>query len=131
MKTILEHIKDLPRSEWDYYYDINKLNELQNPFLDNNIPHADFIFQYFKRGGKVQVFDTIGNDFSEIRYPNHINSVFFIGLLIYYNTLLSDKTYRSLIFSIFYKHSRSFILDQLVFKCPFENSIRKKIKFSI
>jgi len=49
----------------------------------------------------------------------------------YFEALLSDKTYRSLIFSIFYKHSRSFILDQLVFKCPFENSIRKKIKFSI
>ncbi len=91
MKTILEHIKDLPRSEWDYYYDINRLNELQNPFLDNNISHADFIFRYFKRGGKVEVFDTIGNDFSEIRYPNHINSVFFIGLLIYYNTGLKEK----------------------------------------
>ncbi|MFN7676649.1 hypothetical protein [Flavobacterium sp.] len=91
MKTILEHIKDLPRSEWDYYYDINKLNELQNPFLENNISHVDFIFRYFKRGGKVEVFDTIGNDFSEIRYPNHINSVFFIGLLIYYNTGLKEK----------------------------------------
>jgi len=60
------------------------------------------------------------NEDSTIKDPNLV-----------YKSLLSDKTYRSLIFSIFYKHSRSFILDQLVFKCPFENSIRKKIKFSI
>lgn len=91
MKTILQHIKDLPRSEWDYYYGINQYNELQNPFLDEDITHEDFIFRYFKRGGKVDVLDTIGSDFSNIRYPNHINSVFFLGLLVYHNTGLKAK----------------------------------------
>lgn len=91
MKTILQHIKDLPRSEWDYYYDINQYNELQNPFLDDDFSHKDFIFRYFKRGGKVEVFDTIDSDFLGIRYPNHINSVFFLGLLVYNNTGLKEK----------------------------------------
>lgn len=91
MKTILQHIKDLPRSEWDYYYDIDQNNELRNPFLDKNITHEDFIFHYFKRGGKVDVLNTIGSDISNIRYPNHINSVFFLGLLVYNNTGLKDK----------------------------------------
>ena len=91
MKTILQHIKDLPRSEWDYYYDIDQNNELRNPFLDKNITHEDFIFHYFKRGGKVDVLNTIGTDISNIRYPNHINSVFFLGLLVYHNTGLKAK----------------------------------------
>jgi hypothetical protein len=91
MKTILQHIKDLPRSEWDYYYDINQYYELQNPFINDDISHIDFIFRYFKRGGKEEVFDIIGSDFSKIRYPNHINSVFFLGLLVYNNTGLKEK----------------------------------------
>lgn len=91
MKTILQHIKDLPRSEWDYYYNINQNNELQNPFLNDAMTHKEFIFRYFKRGGKVEVFDSIGSDFLEIRYPNHINSVFFLGLLVYNNTGLKEK----------------------------------------
>ncbi|WP_329806415.1 hypothetical protein [Flavobacterium facile] len=91
MKTILQHIKDLPRSEWDYYYDLGQYNELQNPFLDEDFSHEDFIFRYFKRGGKVEVFNTIGSDFSNLRYPNHINSVFFLGLLVYNNTGLKEK----------------------------------------
>jgi hypothetical protein len=91
MKTILQHIKDLPRSEWDYYYEINQNKELQNPFLNENFSHTDFIYSYFKRGGKVEVLDTINSDFSNIRYPNHINSVFFLGLLVYNNTGLKEK----------------------------------------
>lgn len=91
MKTILEHIQDLPRSDWDYYYDINKLSEIENPFLNEKFSHRDFIFNYFKRGGKVEVLDTIGRDFFELRYPNHINSVFFLGLLIYHKTGLKEK----------------------------------------
>lgn len=91
MKTILQHIKDLHRSEWDYYYGINENKELQNPFLDENLSHTDFIFHFFKRGEKVKVFNTIGSDFTKIRYPNHINSVFFLGLLVYSKTGLKEK----------------------------------------
>ena len=45
MKTILEHINDLPRSEWDYYYDINKLNELQNELQNYDFNH----FYWYKK----------------------------------------------------------------------------------
>lgn len=91
MKTILKHIQDLPQSDWDYYHGINPKIIIENPFLNSTITHNDFIYRYFERGGKVQVFNSIIVDFEELRYPNHINSVFFLGLLIYYNTNLEKK----------------------------------------
>jgi hypothetical protein len=90
-KTILQHIQDIPKSDWDYYNEINPKEFIDNPFLDPKISHNDFILKYFKRGGKAKVLNSIIADFNELRFPNHINSVFFLGLLVYYNTNLKKK----------------------------------------
>ncbi|KIA93287.1 hypothetical protein OA93_22185 [Flavobacterium sp. KMS] len=86
METILKHIQDLSQSDWDYYFGINPSNVIKNPFLDSTITHNNFIHKYFERGGKVKIFKSIIDDFGKLRYPNHINSVFFLGLLVYYKT---------------------------------------------
>lgn len=91
MKTILQHIQDTPKSDWDYYNEINPEESIDNPFLHTEISHDEFIFKYFKRGGKVKVLNSVVTDFKELRYPNHINSVFFLGIIIYYNTNLQKK----------------------------------------
>ena len=90
MKTILEHITELPRNTWDYYLGIDSNNKLKNPFSEN-ITHRNFIRQYFKRGGKTKVLKDIGVNIDKLRYPNHINSVFFLGLLVYNNTDMNQK----------------------------------------
>ena len=43
MKTILEHITELPRNTWDYYLGIDSNNKLKNPFSENSI-YDDFNF---------------------------------------------------------------------------------------
>jgi hypothetical protein len=90
VKTILDHIKELPQKEWDYYYEIERDNSLKNPFTDK-ISYTDFIRKYFTRGGKVKLLNTININISDLRFPNHISSVFFIGILIYKKTDLSKK----------------------------------------
>lgn len=90
MKSILEHIKEIPRVDWDYYYEIDGSEKLKNPFHGNN-DHIFFIKEYFKRGGKIKVIDEINIDINTLRYPNHINAVFFLGLIVYYNTDICKK----------------------------------------
>jgi hypothetical protein len=90
MKTILQYIQEMPQENWDYYFGITPNISIENPFNDK-ITHQDFIHSYFKRGGKVEVLDAINLDFSELRFPNHINAVFFLGLVLYYNTSFKEK----------------------------------------
>lgn len=92
MKSILELINELPEFKWDYYFGIDSSRTIGNPFALKNY-HGTFIRNYFKRGGKTDVFKTSGIKISQIRYPNHINSVFFLGILLYNKTSF-NKLYK-------------------------------------
>ncbi len=90
MENIYESILALPREQWDYYYEIDKNNKLGMPF-SGKLDYTDFIYKYFQRGGKVKVFRASEIDVSKLNRPNHICSVFFLGLLVYYGTSMHEK----------------------------------------
>jgi len=85
-KRLIDLIADIPVERWDYYNGIDKNNVIENPFTALAFSHYDFIERYFERGGKVEVLRSTGIITNELRLPNHINSVFFLGILFYYNT---------------------------------------------
>lgn len=85
MKTIYQHIDDLTIQQWHYYFGIDSHFDAKKPFI-NNSDYTDFIYNYFKRGGKVKVFELSNINPEQIRLPNHICSVFFLGILLYNGT---------------------------------------------
>lgn len=89
MKSIQQSIIDLCQSDWDYYYDVSKVM-LSNPF-SGKISHTDFIKNYFRRSGKGAVLELIDIGEKEIFKSAHTNSIFFIGILIYKNTIFKRK----------------------------------------
>ena len=93
MERLIDIVKEIPREQWDYYNGINAGDTILNPFSDLNFAHAEFIKKYFKRGGKVEVLKSTGIQVKDLRLPNHINSVFFLGILFYYRTDL-HKNYQ-------------------------------------
>ncbi len=90
MKSYYELIEELPKETWDYYHGINPTEILENPFT-TSADYNEFILKYFQRGGKEQVFDNDGIFINNLRLPNHICSVFFLGILINYQTAFHEK----------------------------------------
>ncbi|OXA93806.1 hypothetical protein [Flavobacterium hercynium] len=92
-QSLLSLINSIPVEKWDYYNGIDRFNNITNPFTESVsvFNHKNFIKRYFKRGGKIKVLKTTGVFVDQIRLPNHINSVFFLGILFYYNTDLHKK----------------------------------------
>lgn len=86
MARLIDLVRNMPREQWDYYMGINGDNLIMNPFCEMALPHENFIERYFKRGGKIEVLKSTGIIPKSLRLPNHINSVFFLGILFYYNT---------------------------------------------
>lgn len=90
MKALIELFKEMPLSQWNYYYGIQNIDDNSKPFVDHD-NYTEFIHNYFRKGGKVAVFASCGINVNDLRLPNHICSVFFLGLLLYYNTSLHKK----------------------------------------
>lgn len=90
MKNIYQHIEDLKIEQWHYYYGIDNQFNPEKPFV-NDISYLDFIRNYFMKGGKVEVFEHSSIDPNSLRLPNHICSVFLLGLIFYYNTTLKYR----------------------------------------
>lgn len=89
MKSILNHIVELNQQDWDYY-SILENRHLDNPFTEN-VSHTDFIKKYFIRGGKIDVLEQISIDIDSLRHPSHTNSIFFLGILVYFKTYFIKK----------------------------------------
>ncbi len=106
MNTILTEIKNLKVEDWDYYNRNERNGILNNPF-DNKSDHLSFIEEYFKRGGKEKIIFDIIKHFEEYgaeygagsnfnvkdflrKRAAHSNTVFFIGILLYRNTILKN-----------------------------------------
>lgn len=92
MKSIIEHIKTLPQEDWDYYSDLSE-KDLDNPFI-NEITHKDFIRRYFIRSGKEDVIDQFSVKIEALKNASHTTSIFFLGVILYYNTNLKDKVFK-------------------------------------
>ncbi|WP_437917686.1 hypothetical protein [Sphingobacterium sp. LRF_L2] len=90
MESILKEIQNASPYLWDYYHGIEDNDPLPIPFTETNA-HSHFIYRYFKRAGKVDVFNTSGIDSDTLHRPDHINSVFFLGILLYYKTGLHRR----------------------------------------
>ncbi|RXM44175.1 hypothetical protein [Flavobacterium sp. YO64] len=90
MKTIYQHIEDLDIEQWHYYYGIDHAFNAQKPFVDR-ISYIHFIIDYFSQGKKVEIFKKSAIDPDMLRLPNHICSVFFLGIIFHYNTSLKSK----------------------------------------
>jgi hypothetical protein len=86
MENLHDLIKGIPNTQWDYYTGIDNANGISNPFDVLIFEHKSFIESYFKRGGKIEVLRSTGIITDKLRLPNHINSVFFLGVLFYYRT---------------------------------------------
>lgn len=91
LKSILQHIKELERTDWDYYSEIG-ISNLSNPFIENE-SHREFIKNYFKISGKEWIFKEGLIQIDLIQRCSHINSVFFIGLLVFKNTRLKKSLF--------------------------------------
>ena len=89
MKSLYELYTALPREQW-YYYEGHSKNEFSNPF-DEPMDFRQFIKDYFYKAGKREVLNESQIDLKKLRYPGHICSVHFLGILIYNNTKLKDK----------------------------------------
>lgn len=90
MISILDTIRNTPQDLWDYYQGFDNSEFLNIPFLEQE-SHTRFITHYFKRAGKVDIFETSGIAPDQLHRPDHINSVFFLGILLYYGTGLHKK----------------------------------------
>lgn len=90
MKSLYQHIVEAPSVEWNYYEGIGLLDEISNPF-EGTLSYNDFILKFFRRGGKVRIFENCGIEIKDLNRPNHICSVFFLGVLMYYRTGLHKK----------------------------------------
>lgn len=89
MKSILNHISELNQQSWDYYFELDN-RHLGNPFTET-ISHTDFIKRYFTKGGKIDVLEQIDINIDDLKYPSHTNSIFFLGILIYFKTYFIKK----------------------------------------
>ncbi|GAB3166718.1 hypothetical protein [Telluribacter humicola] len=92
MKNLYQYIEELTIDKWHYYYGIDNDLEAIKPFIDH-IDYLKFILDYFKKGGKVRIFELSDINPDELRLPNHICSVFFLGIILYNETELL-KTYK-------------------------------------
>lgn len=90
MKTLFDIINDLPENLWNYYEGINNNIQIEKPFIITS-DYKRFIVNYFKRGGKIDIFESCNINIEGLRLPNHICSVFFLGIIIYNNTSLHKK----------------------------------------
>lgn len=92
MKSILQLIRELEYREWDYYQDID-IDRLGNPFF-GEISYTHFIHRFFERGGKNDLLrdESIHIPLSNLRYPNHICSVFFLGIILSQHTNILPKS---------------------------------------
>lgn len=90
MKSIYEYIDELRIDEWHYYSEIDDDFVTTKPFVDN-LNYSNFILNYFRQGGKVRIFELCNINTEELRLPNHICSVFFMGILLYNKTDFSKK----------------------------------------
>lgn len=92
MKSLYQFIDEMNLGEWHYYFGLDNNFEAQKPFVDN-LNYSSFIVDYFQRGGKVQIFESCNIRPQDLRLPNHICSVFFLGVLLYNRTGFS-KSYK-------------------------------------
>ncbi len=90
MQSLYEEICELDQDIWDYYQKGNP-DALRNPFNDGNAEFNYFIRAYFRHGGKAKALEIKGIDINNLRFPDHICSVFFLGLLLYKKTSLHLK----------------------------------------
>ena len=89
MEKLLDKINELDQSQWDYYFNHSKRSLNKPRFERNN--HAKFIESYFKRGGKANIFKKYFNiEKSLLHRSTHTVSIFFIGILIYFNTKIKE-----------------------------------------
>lgn len=93
MKSIYEYIQEIPIDRWHYYYGIRKDLPTEKPFIDfiDYKNYSNFILNYFRTGGKVNIFEACNINLDELRLPNHICSVFFLGILLYNETGFSKR----------------------------------------
>src|SRR5690554_6492573 len=93
MESLFEHFAKLEKNRYDYYEHLPYRSALENPFLGviNDSSFTQFVKSYFDRGGKKEVFDEAVVELGKLRYPDHICSVFFLGISLYYKTDLYTK----------------------------------------
>lgn len=77
-KTYFEFLKDLAQSDWDYH---DNSENIKNPFLVER-DHKHFILNYFTRSGKRELVNTFFNGIFTPTRPEHVNSTFYLGLII-------------------------------------------------
>jgi hypothetical protein len=90
MASIYEHIDELTIAQWHYYFGIDNDFQTTKPFVQT-LDYSNFISNYFRQGGKVRIFELCNIKLNELRLPNHICSVFFLGILLYNKTDFIQK----------------------------------------
>lgn len=83
MNSLYSYYTELQNDLWLYYNNLpDDRQPLKNPFLTcTQEDFRSFIENYFRKAGKSQLFQNTGVQVNELRYPEHICSVFFMGIL--------------------------------------------------
>lgn len=90
MQSLFDLIKQIDVSLWHYYFGISPEIKVEKPFIDNS-DYTGFIKNFFKKGGKYEVFKQCKIRPKDLRFPNHICSVFFLGILLYNKTSFKQR----------------------------------------
>ena len=93
METLFSAYRGIDKSVWDYYDGFRTGGGTDNPFIthpDSVDSHRQFIREYFRLSGKLEVLMHFGQDLLYEERAFHTNSVFFLGLLIRENTVLKS-----------------------------------------
>lgn len=135
MSSLLEKFRDMPNNEWDYFLN---LNEIENPFKEiENSDFENFIEKYFSSSGKrlllkefKEYLQSILDNAPAISPDRaiHTVSVFFLGIHIWKNTnihpiFLNDTT------NIRGNPTFQFIWFLSILFHDFAESIEKKVYF--
>lgn len=83
MNSLYSYYTELHDDLWLYYNNLpDDRQALKNPFITcTQEDFRSFIENYFRKAGKSQLFQDTGIHINKLRYPEHICSVFFMGIL--------------------------------------------------
>lgn len=90
MDNLYKQIENLQQQDWNYYAGAANNLDISKPFSSDNTS-ANFILQYFKKGGKEEAVKDFNIEAFGIQRADHTVSIFFLGLLLNKHTKLKEK----------------------------------------
>jgi hypothetical protein len=92
MASLYKLIENMEEIKWNYYASFPNNNPILKPIVTDN-ESANFITQYFRKGGKNEAMVDFDLDHFGSQRADHTISIFFLGLILFHNSSLKDKIF--------------------------------------